>query len=120
VLGDDLVVYTSEKHVEAVRDCLQISLTRLMTWFGNLGLSLSTNVSKMIVFFPRNMKIPRFRCGGWFGQAALRNVTEFKYLGIIFDRKLTWRLLADSWVRCSGSFRDQLTSIPTVQISRVW
>jgi hypothetical protein len=29
------------------------------------------------------------------GQVALRNVTEFKYLGIIFDRKLTWRLHAE-------------------------
>jgi hypothetical protein len=29
------------------------------------------------------------------GQIAFRNVTEFKYLGIIFDRKLTWRLHAE-------------------------
>jgi hypothetical protein len=29
------------------------------------------------------------------GQIALRNVTEFKYLRIIFDRKLTWRLHVD-------------------------
>jgi hypothetical protein len=26
------------------------------------------------------------------GQTALRNITEFKYLGIIFDIKLSWRL----------------------------
>jgi hypothetical protein len=52
--ADDLVVYISGRHVEAVRDCLQTSLTRLMTWFGDLGLSL---------FFSGNMKIPRFRCG---------------------------------------------------------
>jgi hypothetical protein len=50
-----------------------------MTWFGDLGLSLSANKSKMMVF----------------GQTGLLNVTEFKYLGIIFDRKLTWRLHAE-------------------------
>jgi hypothetical protein len=35
--ADGLVVLISEEHVEAVRDCLQTSLTRLMTWFGDLG-----------------------------------------------------------------------------------
>jgi hypothetical protein len=29
------------------------------------------------------------------GQTALRNVTEFKYLGIILDKKLTWWLHAE-------------------------
>jgi hypothetical protein len=29
------------------------------------------------------------------GQTALRNVTEFKYMGIILDRKLTWWLHAE-------------------------
>jgi hypothetical protein len=32
---EDLVVYFPGKHVEAVRDCLQTSLTRLITWFGS-------------------------------------------------------------------------------------
>jgi hypothetical protein len=41
--ADDLVVYTSGKHVEAVKDSLQTSLTRLMTCFGDLGLILSAN-----------------------------------------------------------------------------
>jgi hypothetical protein len=49
--ADDLVVYISGRHVEAVRDCLQTSLTILMTWFGDLGLSLSANKSEMMVFF---------------------------------------------------------------------
>jgi hypothetical protein len=84
-------MFISGKHVEAVRDCLQMSLTRLMTWFGDLGLSLSANKSEMMVFFPGNMNIPRF----WLSLTVLRNVTELKYLGIIFDRKLTWRLHAE-------------------------
>jgi hypothetical protein len=58
----DLVVYIIGKHVEAVRDRLQMSLTRQMTWFGDLDLSLSANKSEMMVFFPGNMKILRFRC----------------------------------------------------------
>jgi hypothetical protein len=49
----DLVVYNLGRHVEAVRDCLQTSLTRLMTWFGDLGLSLSANKSEMMVFFQK-------------------------------------------------------------------
>jgi hypothetical protein len=46
--ADDLVVYVSGNH--AVRDCLQTSLTRLMTWFGDQGLSLSANKSEKMVF----------------------------------------------------------------------
>jgi hypothetical protein len=60
--ADDLVVNICEKHVEAVRNCLQKSLTRLMTWFGDLGLSLSANKSEMLLFLG-NMKFLRFRCG---------------------------------------------------------
>jgi hypothetical protein len=88
--ADDLVVFISGKHVEAVRDCLQTSLTKLMTWFGDLGLSLSANKSDMMVFFSRkheNLQVPVR-----LGQTALENVTEFKHLGIVFDSKLTWRL----------------------------
>jgi ABC-type sugar transport system ATPase subunit len=43
--ADDLVVFVSGKHVGAARDCLQASLTRLMSWFEDLGLSLSAKKS---------------------------------------------------------------------------
>jgi hypothetical protein len=52
--ADDLVVCISKKHVEAVRDCLQTSLTIVMTWFGDLGLSLSANKSEVMVFSRKN------------------------------------------------------------------
>jgi hypothetical protein len=101
--ADDLVVYISgisrdninfdivlsiiknknfeKKNVEAVRDCLQTSLTRLMIWFGDQGLSLSANKSEMMIF-SRKHENPQVSVR--LGQIALRNVTEFKYLGIIF------------------------------------
>jgi hypothetical protein len=47
----------------------------------------------MMVFFPGKHENPQVSMR--MGQIALRNVTEFKYLGIIVDRKLTWRLLAE-------------------------
>jgi hypothetical protein len=78
---EDLVVYIPGKHVEAVRDCLQTSRTRLITWFGDLGLSLSANKSEMVVF-SRKHENPQVSVR--LGQIKLRNVTEFKYLGIIF------------------------------------
>jgi hypothetical protein len=43
-------VFILEIHVEADKDYLQMSLTRLMTWFGDLSLSFSANKSKMMVF----------------------------------------------------------------------
>jgi hypothetical protein len=87
--ADDLVVYISGKHVETVRDCLQTSLTRLIAWFGDLGLSLSAKRDG----FSRKHENPYFSVR--LGQTALQNVTEFKYLGIIFDRKQTWRQPAE-------------------------
>jgi hypothetical protein len=54
--------YIPGKHVEVVKDCLKTFLTRLTTWFGDLGLALSANKSEMMVF-PGNKKIFRFRCG---------------------------------------------------------
>jgi hypothetical protein len=62
-----------------------------MTWFGDLGLSLSANKSEMMDF-SRKYENPQVSVR--LVQTALRNVTEFKYLGINFDRKLTWRLHA--------------------------
>jgi hypothetical protein len=47
----------------------------------------------MMVVFPRKHENPQVSVR--LGQIALRNVTEFKNLGIIFDRKLTWRLHAE-------------------------
>jgi hypothetical protein len=49
--ADDLVVSISGKHVEAVRDCLQ---TSLITWFGDLGRSVSANKSEMMIFFRKH------------------------------------------------------------------
>jgi hypothetical protein len=92
--ADDLVVYILGKHVEAVRDCLQTSLTRLMTWFGDLGLSLSANKLDMMVFFSR--KHENLQVSDRLGQTAFQNVTELKYLGIIFYRNLTFRMHADA------------------------
>jgi hypothetical protein len=40
-----------------VRNCLKTSLTRLMTWFGDLCLSLSPYKSEVMVFLG-NMKFP--------------------------------------------------------------
>jgi hypothetical protein len=63
-----------------------------MTWFGDLGLSLSANKSEMMVF---SRKQENLQVSVWLGQTAPQNITEFKYLGIIFDRKLTWWLHAE-------------------------
>jgi hypothetical protein len=46
-----------------------------------------------MMFFSRKHENPQVSVR--LGQTALRNVTEFKYLGIFFDRKLTWRLHAE-------------------------
>jgi hypothetical protein len=75
------------------RDSLQTSLKRLMTCFGDLGLSLSVKKSEMMVFFPENMKILRFRCGSV--RLHFEMSLNLNYLGIIFDRKLIWRLHAE-------------------------
>jgi hypothetical protein len=72
---DDSVVCISEKHVEADRDCLQTSLITLMTWFGDLGLSLSANKSEIMVFSKKHEN-PQVLV--LLGQTALQNVTEFK------------------------------------------
>jgi hypothetical protein len=71
---------------------LQTSLTRMMTLFGDLSLSLSANKSEMMTF---SRKHENSQVSVRLGQTALRYVTEFKYLGIIFDKKLTWRLHAE-------------------------
>jgi hypothetical protein len=64
---------------EAVRDCLQTSLARLMSWFGELGLSLSANKSEMMVS-SRKHENPHVSVR--LGQIAFRNVT--KNMRIIF------------------------------------
>jgi hypothetical protein len=74
-LVEALVVYISGKHVEAVKDSLQSSLTRSMTWFGDLELSLSANKSEIMVFSSKHenpLVLVRL------GQTAPQNVTEFK------------------------------------------
>jgi hypothetical protein len=68
--ADDLVVYISGKHVEAVRECLQTSLTRLMTWFGTSVKSEEVRNDG----FSRKHESPQILVR--LGETTLRNVTE--------------------------------------------
>lgn len=86
--ADDLVIYSTGKDASVLAKYIEETLQRLSEFFGGLGLSISPSKSELMVFSRKHQTPqPTIMLDG----AALQNVTKFKYLGIMFDTKLTWR-----------------------------
>ena len=86
LFADDTTIYLTHDNLSFLQDCLEINLAHLQDWFYANTLMLNLNKSQMMPFLhkptiARNIKI---------GTETLPVATEFKFLGIWLDPKLSW------------------------------
>jgi hypothetical protein len=85
--ADDLAVYASHVVVENVQRTVQSACVGLNEFFRDIGLSISESKSELVLFSMRH--INPLICMTLNGQ-YMPVVPEFRYLGVVFDRKLLW------------------------------
>ena len=88
--ADDIMLLTSGKCLNTLRDLLQSSLNYTQKWTSNCGLNLNPQKTE-IILFTRKYKPPQLK------EIKIREITipltkQIKFLGIILDSKLDWKL----------------------------
>ena len=88
--ADDVMLLTSGKFPEILRDLLQTGLNITLKWTSDCGLNLNPKKTE-IILFTRKYKPPQLK------ELKIREITipltkNIKFLGIILDSKLDWKL----------------------------
>jgi hypothetical protein len=89
LFADDTCVYATEKHERLVLNKLQRGLIAVGSWCQRWNLKINEGKTQAI-YITRRRRMP--------GDDLQRNgrnipfVNSVKYLGVIFDRRMTWRL----------------------------
>uniref|UniRef100_A0A8D8R0Q9 Reverse transcriptase domain-containing protein n=1 Tax=Cacopsylla melanoneura TaxID=428564 RepID=A0A8D8R0Q9_9HEMI len=83
---DDFLFYTSHKNICILEQRMNINLIKIANWCSENGFSISFDKSSSIVF---NNKKP-VDVNIKMNNINIKNVTEFKHLGIILDFNLKW------------------------------
>jgi hypothetical protein len=87
---DDTCSYATEKHQCRVLCKLQRGLTAANSWCERWNVKINEGKTEAI-YFSRRLRVPEdmLQLNGWDIIPFVNNVT---YLGITFDRRMTWRL----------------------------
>ena len=94
---DDMRFSIEVFHTTVAEGILNNLCKKLVTWMNVTGFRISLTKSKVLVFHNRTAKqqeknpVNDFALDIKLGAVRLEVVTEYKFLGLIFDQKLTWR-----------------------------
>jgi hypothetical protein len=88
LFADDSATYKSGKNIDGIVKDLQLSLNHIMEWCNKWGLKISTAKSCGVVFTcKRKIKINQPL---EINNCPLKMEKKVKFLGMLFDSKLTW------------------------------
>jgi hypothetical protein len=88
LFADDTCVHATEKHERRVLNKFQRGLTPLRSWWQRWNIKINEGKTQAI-YFSRRRRMPR-DCLQLNGR-NIPYVNSVKYLGVIFDRRMTWR-----------------------------
>uniref|UniRef100_A0A3B3B6W1 Reverse transcriptase domain-containing protein n=1 Tax=Oryzias melastigma TaxID=30732 RepID=A0A3B3B6W1_ORYME len=92
LFADDTTVYRSGENLESVITSMEKELVVLQRWFDANKLVLNWEKTKCMIFGTRNYGENRYiKIDG----TVINNVSEVKFLGVILDNKLSWKLHID-------------------------
>lgn len=95
VYADDCAIWISGNDIEFISDKLQYYLNTLEKWFTKWGFRLSQSKTVPVLFTKKNkFKYPELRLNN----TALSFQSKKKFLGMIFDQKLSWKTHIDMLV----------------------
>ena len=88
LFADDSCIYKSGKNLPALVECIQQNLINLQTWCDRWGFNISLEKTTAVLFTYRHENIP---CNLRLKEGSIKFEKTAKFLGVIFDRKLTWK-----------------------------
>jgi hypothetical protein len=88
IYADDLIIYTTGKHIDLLEREVQNGIDRLESWSYQTGYRFSSDKTKCILFSKRRVnqtsKLTLY-------SQPLAAVPSIRFLGIIFDSQLNWK-----------------------------
>jgi ribonuclease HI/endonuclease/exonuclease/phosphatase family metal-dependent hydrolase len=88
IYADDLIIYTTGKHIDLLEREVQNGIDRLESWTHQTGYRFSSEKTKCILFSKRRVnqtsKLTLY-------SQPLAAVPSIRFLGIIFDSRLNWK-----------------------------
>jgi hypothetical protein len=115
--ADDTVLFFSAKRPEVIESTLNSQLAILNDWLQNNLLFLNVKKTEVVLFGTSGnlAKVDEFTIT--IGQKQIKRVTEYKYLGVVMDDKLSWKSQvayvvskAGKRIGLLGRIRKQLTT----------
>ena len=86
---DDCRISVSAYDLQSAKTNLQFALNQLQNWCCKTGFSFSAKKSKVLIFHKKRRTMePKIEL--FLNDKKLDCVKEFKFLGVIFDQKLSW------------------------------
>jgi hypothetical protein len=111
LLAYDKCVYATEKHERRVLNKLQRRLTAVGSWCQRWNIKINEGKTQAI-YFSKRRRMPgdNLQLNG----LNIPFVNSVKYLGVIFDRRMTWRLLIEKiaanalgmYIRTNSTFKS--------------
>lgn len=89
LFADDLVIYNKGTNVKTIETNLQNATNQIQDWTKKFGFKLSMNKTKVIHFSKSRQKYNTTLTLN--NGTTITSVDKIKFLGVIFDQKLTWR-----------------------------
>ena len=88
--ADDTVLYCSDSHASSIEYKLNQGLQEVNKWLGENSLFLNAVKTEAMLFgtSPRLSNVDNFNI--LVNGVAIKRVSKFKYLGVIFDERLSW------------------------------
>ena len=90
VFADDLIIMTRGKTVTEAENFMNLELTKVQKWAQNNRLVFNENKSKVMLLTRRKRKGKK-EIAVYINNKKLNQVNQIRYLGILFDNKLTFR-----------------------------
>lgn len=89
LFADDLVIFCRGKNIKSIENQLQTTISKIEQWAKNTGFNFSQNKTKAVHFckLRGNHREPDLRLLN----ITIPIVNKTKFLGVILDKKLTWK-----------------------------
>jgi ribonuclease HI len=88
IFADDIAIWITGHDLNYITSQIQKALIEIENWMDKWGFKLSINKSKAIIF--NNTEIKKFPVKLKVHNEEIEYVSKFKFLGLIFDNKLSW------------------------------
>ena len=94
LFADDTAIWASSRNVKYLTHKIQKALEYVNDWTSKWDLKVSTDKSKFILFGRRK----KAHCPIYINSVELTETDQVKFLGMVFDSKLTWKYHIDHLV----------------------